>query len=88
MIVKIDKSLVKDIRKINSESINNKLAKVIVEIQKADKMADISNLKKIQGTKDYYRIRMGNHRLGMIIKKGEVELIRILHRKDVYKYFP
>jgi len=29
MIVKIDKSLVKDIRKINSESINNKLAKVI-----------------------------------------------------------
>ncbi len=63
MIVKIDKSLVKDIRKINSESINNKLAKVIVEIQKADKMADISNLKKIQGTKDYYRIRMGNYRL-------------------------
>ncbi|RKY93503.1 MAG: hypothetical protein DRQ01_04625 [Ignavibacteriae bacterium] len=51
-------------------------------------MADISNLKKIQGTKDYYRIRMGNHRLGMIIKKGEVELIRILHRKDIYKYFP
>ena len=82
MIVKIDKSLMKDIRKINSESINNKLAKVIIEIQKANKIADISNLKKIQGTRNYYRIRMGNYRLGMIIKKEEVEIIRILHRKD------
>lgn len=88
MIVKIDKSLMKDIRKINSESINNKLAKVIIEIQKANKIADISNLKKIQGTRNYYRIRMGNYRLGMIIKKEEVEIIRILHRKEVYRYFP
>ena len=57
MIVKIDKSLQKD-------------------------------LKKLKGAKNFYRVRMGSYRLGMIIKGEEVTLIRLLHRKDIYKFFP
>ena len=88
MIVKIDISFEKDVKNINSQLINKKLVTVINKIQQANKISDIANLKKIQGTNNYYRIRIGDYRLGMIIIKEEVQLIRLLHRKDIYRYFP
>ena len=88
MIVKIDKSFVKDVEKINSSSINEKLSRIIPGIQKASKISEISNLKKLHGTKNYYRIRMGYYRIGIIILKEEIQLIRLLHRKDIYRFFP
>jgi mRNA interferase RelE/StbE len=88
MIVKIDKSFEKDVKSINSQLINKNLVRIINEIQTVNKISDISNLKKIQGTSNYYRIRIGDYRLGMIIIKTEVQLIRLLHRKDIYRYFP
>ena len=88
MIVIIDKSFEKDVKSINSQLINKKLTKVINEVQTADKISDITNLKKIQGTNNYYRIRIGDYRVGIIITKTEVQLIRLFHRKDIYRYFP
>lgn len=88
MIVKIDKSFEKDVKSINSQLINKNLIKTINELQTANKISDISNLKKIQGTNNYYRIRIGDYRLCMIIIKTEIQLIRLLHRKDIYRYFP
>jgi len=88
VIVKIDKSFAKDVERINSQSINKKLSRVIIGIQKTSKLSEVTNLKKIHGTKNYYRIRMGDYRIGIIIFKEEVQLVRLLHRKDVYKYFP
>ncbi|MCP5063970.1 MAG: type II toxin-antitoxin system RelE/ParE family toxin [Ignavibacteriae bacterium] len=88
MIVKIDKSFEKDAKKINSKSIYQKISAVINEFQVAEKLSEIKNLKKLKGSKYFYRVRMGDYRIGLIIMDKEVELIRILHRKDVYKYFP
>lgn len=88
MIVKIDKSFVKDVEKINSSSINKKISRIILGIQKVSKVSEISNLKKLHGTRNYYRIRMGDYRIGMIILKEDVQLVRLLHRKDIYRFFP
>ncbi len=51
----------------------------------------ISESKKIEmlkGYKNFYKVRMGNYRVG-IYKEGNTLIIkRILHRKEIYKYFP
>ncbi len=88
MIVRIDKSLQKDISKIQDKKVKSKLVQVIVNIQKANKLSEIRNIKKIKGSKNYYRIRVGEYRLGLIITSKQAELIRFIHRKDIYKYFP
>lgn len=88
MIVKIDKSLQKDLKKINDQSVKSTLADTILNIQNVSKPTDIQNIKKLKGAKNFYRVRMGSYRLGMIIKGEEVTLIRLLHRKDIYKFFP
>jgi len=67
MIVKIDKSLQKDIKKVNNQSIKNKLAKIIESIQNAKSIKEIPQLKKLKGSKEFYRIRINNYRLGIII---------------------
>lgn len=61
-----------------------RIARVIEDIENADKLSDIKNLKKMKS----YRIRIGNYRLGFYFENNTVELARIVLRKDIYRYFP
>ncbi len=88
MIVKIDKSFEKDSNKIKDKSILNKIASCVEQVRQSDKVSDITNLKKLKGFTNEYRIRIGDYRIGIIIKDNIIEFIRILHRKDIYRYFP
>jgi len=49
---------------------------------------DIDNLKKIAGYKNYYRIRLSDYRIGFKVEDRNWVLLRVLHRKDIYKFFP
>ncbi|WP_414693272.1 type II toxin-antitoxin system RelE family toxin [Ohtaekwangia sp.] len=88
MKVLIDKSFEKDTQRISNKLLLNKIADCIEEIEKASSPSDIKNLKKLKGGNIYYRIRISDYRLGVIIKNNSVIFLRFLHRKDVYKYFP
>ncbi len=88
MILKIDKSFEKDFKKIGNKKLKPKLLSVIEDIQKATKVSDIRNIKKLKGNSDFYSIRIGDYRIGLVILKEEVQLIRFLHRKEIYRYFP
>ncbi|MFO0322818.1 MAG: type II toxin-antitoxin system RelE family toxin [Bacteroidota bacterium] len=48
----------------------------------------IKNIKKLTGFKDYYRFKIGDYRVGFSYLNGSVLLITVLHRKDIYKFFP
>jgi len=46
-------------------------------------------IKFIKGFKNYYRIRIGDYRIGFKKAEGEnIEFMRVKHRKDIYKHFP
>jgi mRNA interferase RelE/StbE len=58
-------------------------------MEDSESILDIPNTKKIQGYGSFYRIRIGDYRLGMEeVSSKEIVLIRFLHRKDIYRYFP
>ena len=88
MIVKIDKSFQRDVRKLNNRAINSKITSAIENVQMADNIHQIKNLTKLKGTTSSYRVKLGDYRLEIIIHESSVEFIRCLHRKDIYKYFP
>ena len=88
MIVRIDKSFAKDSRKISDIKLLNNLSDLIENIQSCPSIKDIKDLKKLKSFPDYYRIRLGAYRIGLQIRRDEIILIRILHRKDIYTYFP
>jgi mRNA interferase RelE/StbE len=88
MLVKIDRSFEKDIRKITDKNTLKRVASVIRQVQKADNLSEIKNLKKLSISDNEYRIRIGSYRIGVIISDEIIEFVRCLHRKDIYKYFP
>lgn len=88
MIVKIDKSFDKDLNKIKIKNIHLKVVEIIEEIKKAKDFSEIKNIIKIKGFKGFYRIRIGEYRIGLSMKGNTAIFIKFLHRKDIYKYFP
>ena len=48
------------------------------------------HVKKLQGKKSgrFFRVRFGDYRLGYEKKADEIIVYRILHRKEIYRYFP
>ena len=88
MVVKIDKSFVKDVNRIKDQRLRNHIADCIDQMQKAESLSQIISLKKITGESSYYRIRLGDYRLGIRVSGNSVIFIRALHRKEIYRYFP
>jgi len=88
MNVRIDKSFEKDTKRIKDKILLGKIADTIEHIQACIDSVEIKNLKKLKGSHRYYRIRIGSYRIGISIEENTVIFIRVLPRKDIYKYFP
>ena len=88
MIIKIDRSFEKDTNKIKDKRLLNLIADCIENIQAANNITEINQIKKLQGSNSHYRIRIKDYRIGLIIENDMIELIRFLHRKEIYRYFP
>ena len=68
---------------------NGQIEKIILEFEKSKSLTDLPNIKKLTGFKNYYRLRIGEYRLGFEkIDDNTLRFIMIAHRKDIYKLFP
>jgi len=88
MNVSFDESFLKSLKKVKDKSVLSKVEEIIYALEAAELLGEIPNCKKLVGYKTYYRIRIGNYRLGLEFEQQEVQLITILHRKDIYRKFP
>jgi len=81
-------SFLRDLRDVKNRDLLARIKQVIQEIESAQTLQDLPNLKKLKGERNYYRIRVGDYRIGLQLEGDLATLIRILNRKDIYKYFP
>jgi mRNA interferase RelE/StbE len=52
-------------------------------------LSDKLDIRKIQGYESYYRIRIGQYRIGCEIEAGDkITFYRLKNRKDIYRVFP
>ena len=89
MIVEFDKSFDKSLRQIHDPIVLRKLKRIIIQIEDSPSLLQLPNIIKLTGFSHYYRIRIGDYRIGIeLINKAKVRFIIIAHRKDIYKIFP
>ena len=89
MNVEFDKSFEKSIDRLRDNSLIPKIRRTIQLLESKKNLSEIPNSKKLSGFKTYYRIRLGDYRLGFEkISETTVRLIIIAHRKDIYNLFP
>ena len=83
------KSFVKDLKRhAKDKNLLARIEEIILEVEAADTLSAINNLKKLKAEGSYFRIRSGNYRLGLIVEGGTITFIRALHRSEIYRYFP
>ncbi len=88
MKVVFDSKFAKDLKNLPDREVKNEIAEAIEVIEKASKLSDIPNLRKMKGARNAYRLRVRNFRLGFFYRNQEIEFVRCLDRKDIYKKFP
>ena len=89
MNVEFDKSFEKWLSKINSKTLLKKIEQVIIQMESAQSLDQVPGVKKLTGFKSYYRVKIGNYRLGFeLYNKSTIRLIIFADRKDIYKKFP
>jgi mRNA interferase RelE/StbE len=88
MKVEFRKSFEKDLKIIKETKLLKKIKSIIEEIEKADNLQQINQIKSLKGEINYYRIRVGDYRIGIYANQDIVRFVRFLHRREIYKNFP
>jgi mRNA interferase RelE/StbE len=86
--VEFRESFLKDLRAIKDKKLLDKLRETIESLESANHLLDNHNIKKLRGGKGYYRIRIGEYRLGFVVEDDSLVLVRFLSRKEIYRFFP
>jgi len=82
------RSFTRDLRKIKQRQVLTSVQRAIENVEAVNSPTDIVNLKKLVGYDIFYRIRIGEYRIGIVIEGDKVDFVRCLHRRDLYRYFP
>jgi mRNA interferase RelE/StbE len=88
MNVLVDISFEKDLRKLKNDKLLIRVFDILKELQAAGDLKDLKSVKKLKGSNTFYRMRIGDYRIGFSCQNEEIVLYRFLHRKEIYKYFP
>ncbi len=88
MNVKYEASFQRDLKNIRDKNFLREIKNSVDDAKKAESVLQINNLKKLKGYKTFYRIRLGDYRIGVEIVEGEIIFVRFLHRREVYRFFP
>jgi mRNA interferase RelE/StbE len=81
-------SFARDLRKIRNADVLTRIRAAILSVEEAVDIRSIPNLKKLTGGGPYFRLRMGDYRIGLRIEADIAMFIRVLPRSDIYRYFP
>jgi mRNA interferase RelE/StbE len=81
-------SFARDLKRIKDEKLKARVREVIDQVEQAQSLQEVENLKKLRVGDRHYRIRIGDYRIGLAIEGSTVTFVRFLHRRDVYRYFP
>ncbi|NCO33103.1 MAG: plasmid stabilization protein [Armatimonadetes bacterium CG2_30_59_28] len=82
------RSFERDVRKVPADPVRTRIKEMIEAIEAAGSLTEVPNVERIHGTEGCYRIRVGDYRLGIYLQDPEVEFVRCLHRREIYRHFP
>jgi len=82
-------TFIKDIKSLKSTSSYSAIKNLVfTDILAVQNLKEISNLKKLKGDDNAYRIRVGDYRIGFFLEDNTITFARVLHRREFYRYFP
>ncbi len=87
MTVGFKESFYNDLQKINSPYLLRGLKLTLKQIEAAENIGDIGNMKRLKTGKPYFGIQLGNHQLGVKIEGNTLVLVRLLHTRELLRLY-
>ncbi len=88
MEISINKTFLKELSQIPLNQREKIEQFIFTDASEYKNIQDIPNCVKLKGYNNFYRIRFGNYRAGLKFENNTMTFERIMHRKDIYKYYP
>jgi mRNA interferase RelE/StbE len=86
--VRFRASFARELRALNDKSLLERVRALIATVESAETLSEIPNLRKLRGGGSYYRVRLGDYRVGLAVEEDAIVFVRVLHRREVCRYFP
>ncbi|MEW6103298.1 MAG: type II toxin-antitoxin system RelE/ParE family toxin [bacterium] len=79
----------KDLKKLRKQPIYEQIVEfAFTTLPKIKTLREVSGVKAMRRHPKRYRIRISNYRMGIEVKGDTIEIMRVLHRGEFYRYFP
>ena len=88
MNTRFRESFDQDLAALTDAGLLRRIKRVIEQVEAARTFLQIPNLKRLDARGKYYRIRVGDYRVGFVFEQGTVTFVRCLDRKEIYRFFP
>ena len=88
MKVEFRSSFVRDLKRVRDQSVKRRVKPTIEHTEEVDTLRKVNGVRKLSISGNYYRVRIGDYRLGLLLREKTVVFIRRLPRRDIYHYFP
>jgi mRNA interferase RelE/StbE len=86
--VRFQKKFLKDLANL-PPNIRKEIEHFIFEtLPQSKNLAAVYKFEKMTGYDNYFKARFGDYRIGVFVNKNSLELIRVLHRKEIYRFLP
>jgi len=82
-------AFLQDLKKLKKQPAYERIVRVVFELlPAAPDLRSLAGVKSLSGHRGRHRIRIGDYRVGIEVMASTVEVVRVLHRRDFYRYFP
>ena len=88
MEVRFDANFDRDLKQIRDDDLRRRIERAIENAESASTVSEITGIRRLRARGSFYRIRIGDYRIGVEVEGDVVILVRFGHRSDVYESFP
>jgi mRNA interferase RelE/StbE len=76
-----------DLEKAKDKHILKRVKEVVTRAKSAESIEEIKDLNALHDYKTCHRINLGEYQIGIQVEKQKLIFVRLIHRKDIYRYF-
>jgi mRNA interferase RelE/StbE len=87
--VQYRQAFLKDLKQLKSLTSYQRIYELaFTTLETINTLEEIPDIKAMRGYAGRYRIRIGDYRIGIEVNGDVIEVMRVLHRREFYRYFP
>jgi len=87
--VQYRQSFLRDLKKLKRQLVYDRVLELaFTTLPAVDRLSDVTGVEAMRGYPNRYRVRVGDYRVGIEVHGNSVEVMRVLHRREFYRYFP